>query len=202
MRVPRFLIVLAVASICVLPAAAQTPKIGIVDLRKVFDNYWKTKQADANLKDEAGGLERERKSMLEQFQKSQDEYRKRLDSANDAAVSPEERDRRKKGSEDELVKLKELQNNIEQFDRQARTTLNEKQRRMRDNLLVEIKDVVKAKAKAARYTFVLDTAAESLNNTPVVLFNSGENDLTDEILKELNLSAPADAPKAAKDDKK
>jgi outer membrane protein len=208
MHLTRLLLALGAAALLVLPASAQTPKIGTIDLRKVFDTYWKTKQADANLKEEAGGLDKERKTMVDQFQKGQDDYKKRLDSASDAAVSTEERDRRKKAAEDDLVKLKELQTNIEQFDRQARATLAEKQRRMRDNLLAEIKDVIKAKAKTGGFTYVLDTAAESVNNTPVILYSAGESDITDDVLKELNRSAPADLvkppaeTKPAKDDKK
>jgi len=201
MKTQRILIALAVAGLLSLPASAQPLKIGTIDLRKVFDSYYKTKQADAKLKEEAADLDKERKAMVDQFQKSQENYKKVLDSANDPAVSSEERDKRKKAAEDELLKLKEQQNNVEQFDRQARTTLGEKQRRMRDNLLVEIKDVIKARAKTGNYTYVLDTAAESINNTPFVLFTTGENDLSDDILKQLNLTAPADAPKSAGDTK-
>jgi outer membrane protein len=201
MQMPRFLLVLGVAGLLVLPASAQTLKLGTVDLRKVFDNFWKTKQADANLKEEAAGLDKERKTMVDQFQKAQEDYKKRLDSANDAAVSTEERDKRKKGAEDDLLKLKELQTNIEQFDRQARTTLGEKQRRMRDNLLGEIKEVVKGKAKAGNYTYIIDTASESVNNTPIVLYTNGDNDITDDVLKQLNLTAPAEAPKTSTDAK-
>jgi outer membrane protein len=201
MQIQRILIAIGVAGLLALPASAQSLKIGSIDLRKVFDGYWKTKTADANLKEEAGGLDKERKTMVDQLQKGQENYKKILDSANDAAVSTEERDRRKKAAEEELLKLKELQNNIEQFDRQARTTLGEKQRRMRDNLLAEIKEVIKVKAKAANYTYVLDIAADSINNTPFVLYTSGDNDFSDDVLKQLNLTAPAETPKATPDTK-
>jgi len=201
MRIPKLLLAAAAAVLLVLPSQAQTAKFGIIDLRKVFDNYWKTKQADANLKEEAAGLDKEKKTMLDQFQKAQEDYKKRLESANDAAVSSEERDKRKRAAEDDLVKLKEFQANIEQFDRQARTTLGEKQRRMRDNLLGEIKEVVKTRSKAGGYTFVFDIAAESANNTPILLYHTGENDLTDEVLQQLNRNAPADALKPAADSK-
>lgn len=180
-----------------LPAYSQIPKIGLVDLRKVFDNYWKTKQADAKLKEEAADLDKTKKTMVDDFTKTQENYKKLLDSANDAAVSTEERDKRKKAAEDELLKLKELQNSIEQFDRQARSTLSEKQRRLRDKLLEEIKEVIKAKAKAANLTLVIDTAAETVNNTPVLFYTNGENDLTDEILTQLNANAPAPSAKPA-----
>jgi outer membrane protein len=184
-----------------LPAYSQVPKIGLVDLRKVFDNYWKTKQADANLKEEAASLDKAKKSMVDDFTKSQETYKKLLDSANDAAVSTEERDKRKKSAEEELLKLKELQNNIEQFDRQARSTLGEKQRRMRDKLLDEIKEVIKGKAKAASLSLVIDTAAETVNNTPVLFYTNGENDITDDILTQLNANAPAPSAKPIPDSK-
>jgi len=190
MNKKQILLALTLAAAIVLPASAQSQKIGSIDLRKVFDNYWKTKQADANLKEEASGLDKERKTMVDDFQKKQEEYKKVLDSANDAAVSAEERDKRKKSAEEMLMKLREMEGNIKQFDTQARTTLGEKQRRMRDNLLGEIKDIIKAKAKAGSYSFIIDTAAESANNTPVLLFNDGSSDITDGVLKDLNVNAP------------
>ncbi|MBI5386359.1 MAG: OmpH family outer membrane protein [Verrucomicrobia bacterium] len=196
----HLLLTLTLAATLVLPLSAQSTKLGVIDLRKVFDNYWKTKQADTNLKEEANGFERERKAMVDDFQKKQDEYKKLLDSACDPAASTDERDKRKKGSEDLLLKLKEIQNNLEQFDRQARAQLGEKQRRMRDNILVEIKDVIKAKAKAGGYFSVVDNAAESVNNTPILLYTSGENDITDEVLSQLNLNAPPPPPTAEKKD--
>ena len=42
---------------------------------------------------------------------------------------------------------------------------------------------------------MLDTAAESVQNTPIVLFSNNENDMTDAVLAQLNAGAPADASK-------
>ena len=56
----------------------------------------------------------------------------------------------------------------------------------------EIKDKVRAKAKAGNYTLVVDTAAESVNNTPVLLYTTGETDITDAVLADLNINAPKD----------
>ena len=46
---------------------------------------------------------------------------------------------------------------------------------------------------------VFDTAADSINQTPVILYSNGENDLTEAVLAQLNIGAPppsGDAPKA------
>lgn len=177
--------------------AAEPYRLATVDLRKVFDNYWRTKQADANLKEQAADLEKERKTMIEQFQKGQESYKKLLDSANDPAVASEEREKRKRAAENELLNLRNQEDRIKQFDTTSRTTLGEKQRRVRDQILGEIKDTIKAKSKAANFTMVIDTAAESINNTPIVLFTSAENDLTDVVLAQLNINAPKDTGKPA-----
>src|SRR5689334_10256710 len=98
-----FFVLLLSSSVAAFAAEA---KIGTIDLRKVFDNYWRTKQADANLKDQASDLEKERKAMFDQYEKSRENYRKLLDSANDPAVSADEREKRKKSAENELMSLR------------------------------------------------------------------------------------------------
>jgi Skp family chaperone for outer membrane proteins len=175
-------------------AAAEGQKIATIDLKKVFDGFWRTKQADALLKEQAGELEKDRKTMLDQLQKGEVEYRKLLDSANDPAFSAAEREKRKKDAESELINLRGMEESINKFDKTSRATLGEKQRRIRDNILSEIRDSIKAQVRTGNYTLVLDSAAESANGTAIVLFSAGNDDLTDAVLKQLNLSAPAATP--------
>jgi outer membrane protein len=172
-------------------------RIGTVDLRRLFDNYWKTKQADAALKDRAADLDKEYKGLRDEYAKSKEDLQKLIASANDLAVSDAERDKRKKTADGKLKDLKDTEETIVQFEKQARTTLDEQRRRMRDNILGEIRTLVNAKAKSGGFTLVIDIAAESANNTPVVLYTNGENDLTPAILDQLNLGAPAEPAKPA-----
>jgi Skp family chaperone for outer membrane proteins len=150
------------------------------------------------LKDNAADMEKEFKTMVTEFDKSKEDYQKLLSGANDQAVSGEERDKRKKSAEDKLKQLKETEDGITQYRRQATNTLEEKKKRMRDNILAEIRTVLNAKAKTANFTMVVDVAAESANATPVVLYTNNDSDITDEILKQLNAAAPAatTAPKS------
>lgn len=173
-----------------LPAAAQG-RIATVDLTRVFDNYWKTKEAEAALKKRGAELEQDHKSMVEELRKHNEEYQKLLASAGDQAVSEEERERRKQNAEAKLKQMRELQESIAQFERQARATIEEQRNRMRNNLLSEIRTVIQSRAKAAGYALVIDVSAESIRNTPVVLYQSGDNDITQAVLDQLNLNAPA-----------
>jgi outer membrane protein len=192
------LLAVAVGCLAAMPAAAQS-KTGTVNLKKVFDGYWKTKQADLQLKDRAGEFQKQSNDLIDNYKKANEEYKKVLDSASDQALATEEREKRKKAAETKLMELKDLETQIGQFDRSAKTNLGEQQRRMRENILKEIQEAVAAKAKAAGYSMVWDTAADSINSTPVIVYSSNENDLSDEVLKQLNLNAPADQPKPAEE---
>lgn len=184
-----------VACLLASSATAQT-RVATVNLRKLFDNYWKTKQADSAFKDRAADLEKERKSMLEEWKKSREDYQKFLTEANDQTLSVEERDKRKKSAEDKLKQIKEAEDNITQYDRQARSILDEQRKRMRDTIVEEIRSTVKGKATSGGFTLVVDTAAESATGTPMVLFSNNENDLTDAVLSQLNSGAPPETPAA------
>jgi len=172
-----------------VPALAQT-KIGTVDLRKLFDGYWKTKQAQAALNDHKAQLDRDYKGMRDDLKKGSDEYQKLLEQANDQAIAADERDRRKQAVADKLKQLQDSKNAIDQFDRQAQVTLSEQGQRMRENILGEIKAAVATQARSAGFALVIDAAAETANATTAVVYSSGENDLTASVLKQLNAGAP------------
>jgi outer membrane protein len=201
----RLLVGLVLMSLLGGSALAQT-RIATVDLRKVFEGYWKKKQAEAALKDRQTDMEKEDRNMVDDYKKVKDDYQSLLASANDQAVSTEERDKRKNAAEEKLRRMKEMEETIAQYERQARTTIGEQSQRLRSNILTEIRNVVNAKAKTGGYFLVIDTAAETVNSTPVFLYASTENDITDSVLQQLNATAPADAlktdEKPAADDKK
>ena len=188
--VPALLLISLMSS----PAWAQN-RIATVDLRKIFDNYWKTKQADAALKDRGADLEKDYKIMLDDLKKAKDEYQTLLTDANNQTLSVEEREKRKKAAEDKFKQIKESEDTIAQYNRQARANIDEQRKRMRDRIVEEIRTTVNGKAKAAGYALVLDTTAENANNTPTVLYSNNENDITDAVLAQLNAGAPAGTPK-------
>ena len=170
-------------------ALAQT-RIATVDLGRAFTNYWKTRQADAALQDRKDELQKSDKEMVDNYQKGKDEYQKLLADANNQTLSAEEREKRKKAAEDKLKDLKDQEKSIADFERAARARLSEQSMRMRDNLLSELRDAVNAKAKAGNFDLVLDTSAQSVDHTPIVVFSSGNNDITESVVAQLNANAP------------
>src|SRR5437763_12700827 len=92
--VPGLVLITLLAS----PALGQT-RIGTINLRKVFDSYWKRKDAEAALRERETDVQKELQGRLKEFDTGKEDYQKLLQSAYDQSVSTEERDKRKKSAE-------------------------------------------------------------------------------------------------------
>jgi outer membrane protein len=183
-------------------AFAQSQRIAVVDMKRAFDSYYKTKQAEAQIKDRAAESDKVYKNMIEDYKKANEEYKKLIDGSNDQAVSIEERDKRKKSAETKLLDLQEIEKSVKQYESQARTTIGAMEKRMRDKIVEEIRAVVDRLSNSGGYALVLDSAAVTAYQTPILLFNDGKSDLTDAVIKEINATAPAGALSANEPEKK
>lgn len=217
----RILLAVAAALFFLAGAAVAETRIGTVDMQKLFDGYWRRKQAEAALKDLSTDLEKQYRNLRDDYKKGSEAYQKLRDDANDQAVSPEEREKRKKLAEEKLKDLKDSEETMRQYEIQARTRIEEQKRRMRDKVMEDIRAAINAKAKSAGYTLILDISAKGANSTmellslmragqdpveefvktpTVVLYNSGEGDLTPSVLEQLNAGAPPDLASPDKKD--
>ena len=185
------LVIILALSAAAVPATAQT-KIASVDMGKVFNNYWKTKQAQSSLESRLTELRKEVKDMADGLEKTQNEYKQLLDQANDQALSDDERNKRKQAATDKAKEINNTKGALEQFQRQADAQLADQRQRMTSNLLTEIRAAVADQAKAGHYTFVLNSASSE-----IVVFNDNSTDLTELVSKQLNAGAPIDVTKPA-----
>ncbi len=185
------LVLAAFLFLALAPASLAQGRIAIIDLRKVFDKYYKTQAATESLKQRGAEMDKEMSALTAQHQKATEDYKKALEEANNMAISADEREKRKNAAATKLREIQDLEQSMAQFRAQANTTMEEQERRMRENIITEIRAVVTAKAKADGYGLVLDVAGESLSRIPVVVYHSGQTDLTDAVLAQLNANAPA-----------
>jgi Skp family chaperone for outer membrane proteins len=183
------LFLLAVLLMPGLTAQAQTqaqPKIATVDLRKLLDNYYKTKLANADLEQRKADLTKEGKDMANELDKAQADYKKLETQAADPAISDQERDRLKQAASDLSKEINAKKADYDQFLRQAPGLYQDQLQRMTQKLLGEIQTAVSNKAKIAGYSLVLNSTSDA------VVYSKGDNDLTPEVLAQLNAGAPID----------
>lgn len=172
-------------------ASAQT-KIASVDMKKIFNSYYKTKMAQTALDKDKSDLRKELQDMAEALKKAQADYKQTLDQANDQAITAEERDKRKSSAQEKAKDVNSRQVAIEQYQRQAESQLADKSQRMISNLVKEIQEAAATKAKAGGYSLVLNSAT-----TEMVVYASPDNDISAAVIAQLNAGAPIDVVKPA-----
>ena len=177
-------------------ACAQT-RIATIDMRRVFDGYWKTKAASADLRGRTEEYDQDFRKLLDQYQKANESFRQMVAQYGDSGIAPEEKKKLENNAKAKAGEIKEMETELNQFLQHSRTLINEKQQRLRANILAEINVVLTAKARAGDFDLVLDTSGESGNNVPTVAYTSGKHDLTEAVLGELNANAPVQVAPAA-----
>ena len=179
------------AALVAVSAQAQS-KLAVVNMKTVFDGYWKTKQSDATVKEREAEFKTERKKMEEDYEKLNSEFRELEKGSRDPAISADEQKKRKDSANSKLLEIREIEQSVQNFDRNFRQQVADQITRMRENIFRDIREVVEAKAKSGGYGLVLNTAAE-ITQIPVFLYVSGLPDMSQEILTELNAKAPPGA---------
>ena len=180
------ILTLAILVATAVSACAQT-KVASVDMKKLFNGYYKTKLAQTSLEGRKAELRKEIKDMADGLDKAQGDYKQILDQANDQALAADERDKRKQAVADKAKEITSSRAAIEQFQRQAEAQLADQSQRMSANLVGEIQKAVADKAKAGGYSLVMNAGS-----TEVVVFAGDANDITANVLAQLNAGAPID----------
>jgi len=164
--------------------------IATVSLDKVYNGYWKKDQEYEKLKkkqeDDRGKIEK----YNAELSKEGDALQRMIQRLRDPNLTSAEKAKRQQQVADKQRAFQQLQQSIQSAQNSARQDLELELRKVRKGIIEEIQQVVAAKAKAKGYGLVLDKSGQSAAIAPIVVFSVDGNDLTEEVLEQLNLSAP------------
>jgi Skp family chaperone for outer membrane proteins len=192
----RLLPALLLVGLLALPASAQ--KVATFNLQKALEGWFKYQQAQTAREAKGNEMDDELKKMSAKLETLRDDAIKLLDQSKDISIAATERESLRKRAFDKGQELTNGLNEIKLTQNTMRETLNMQWGNIVKGMVEDITKAVQAKAKAAGYTAVWDVSASNPNfmlglriETPIVLYSNGENDITEEILKQLNAAAPA-----------
>ncbi|MBW7908605.1 MAG: OmpH family outer membrane protein [Kiritimatiellae bacterium] len=169
-------------------AQAQTEKdrIAFVNMNKVFDEFYKTKLAQAQIKDQEDEFKKDLEAMMNDYKALQDRFKQAREESEDRTLSTEARDKRRADAEEKLIELREMEGKIRRQEESRRRQFAESMKRVRDKLVAEIQDTLSGYAKNQGYLAVLDTSGDNLNNVPVILYFDPSRDVTQTLVEMLN----------------
>ena len=188
-----------------ISASAQAIKIGTVDMKKVFENYFKTKDAEARINEARNAAKKEMDDRMDVYNKGVNEVKKMNEEIESPALGKEAKETKSKARDEKVAELNAMQREINEFRQTREKQLQEQSVRMRGGIVDEINKIVEAKVKSDNFDVVFDKSGPSLNGVPVVLYARDSFDFTDEVVKQLNKNrgkeeaAPAKADPAKAD---
>lgn len=166
------------------PAASSGPlKIGYTSVEYVLSQMPESKQIESDLKAFSTQLENQLKSKYQEYQTKAEAYQKGGSTMTDVVRADKEKE------------LTNLQQSIQEFQRSADQSLQQKQQTLLKPALDKLQKTIDQVANENGYTYVLNSDGAS----PVLLHGPKEGDISDLILKKMGVTpgAAAAAPKAS-----
>ena len=198
------LLTLAAAVLGSASASAQNIKVGTVDMKKVFESYYKTKDAEAKINEARNTAKKELEDRMDVAKKTLDEVKKLDEEMAKPELSKEAKEQKSKVRSEKATDLQNMDREIREFQQSREKQLQEQSVRMRAGIVDEINKVISDKVKSENFDLVFDKSGPSLNGVPIVLYSRDTYEFTEAVVTALNKNkgkeAPAD-PKPATGDK-
>lgn len=180
-----FAAVLLVCSTAVFGA----DRIAVIDLAKVFRNYYKSRIAEDTINQRAEAVRTYLGQLRSQLVTLQNEANKLAMNVSNPALSEAERTKLRQDAAAALRRVKAKEAEIELFIAENKRDMVELENRKRQEIMSEIRREVSRRAAAEGYSFVLDSSGQTLNGQPALVIYPAKNDITESVLRELNRTA-------------
>ena len=177
------------AAACFLPAAAEDKplKIAVIDMNRVFEEYNKTRINEAKLKKQAEMFKEYSNQLAQSLAKLRQEFVRLRDDSQNMVYTAAERENRRMNAQDKYRQVAAKEQELREYNRERQVQLRDEYEKLRSSILSDISNVVASKCLAEGYGLVLDKSGRTLNNIPLVVYSSKTLDITDAVIRTLNL---------------
>lgn len=167
-------------------ASAQDIKIGVVDMKRIFAEYEKTKEAEREINDQKALASNDLEEMTAKYKELLENFQSLREQVSDAALSEQLRAQKHAESMEAGEEAKSLERRIQEYRTRREGQLKESVARMRENILDEILDLVDEMSKTHNYALVFDKSGVSLTGVRFLLHSRDAVDFSQEIIDRLN----------------
>ncbi len=172
-------------------AQAQSLKVGIVDMNKIFSGYYKTKDAETKINDAREVAKKELDDRMESHKQLLDEINTLNKNIDNPAKSATAKSDDQKKRDDKIQQVRSLEQEIQEFNASRQRQLQEQAVRMRNTIVEEIMTIINNKVKSESYDLVLDKSGQSMGGVPVVVHARDNMEFSEDVISALNKNRPA-----------
>jgi outer membrane protein len=182
-----------ICSMAMTSAVADKPQIGVVDIQRLFKEYYRTEEAQKQFNQDYAAIQKTVNQQLEQI----NEMVLQLKSLNDRLKDEnlDENARYKCAQEFKLIdkKRQALLAETKQVEFENKKRVARRKAASLQGIMSEIRGKVISFADKQKYDFVFDESGKNTNQISFFIYLKDATDITSEMLKELNDSAPEGA---------
>lgn len=193
----RSLSPLLTVGLCLVMTAmlnAAEPSMAFVSMERLFDDYYKTKAANVQLKTRFEALDAPRRELMDQVKTLKAEVEKLGVEARDKSLSDAEREKKRATAEDKYTLFREAEAKLADFDSTYKKQFGDQMKQSQQQLVGEIRAVIEAYVKEHGIRIVFDSSGKTLNSVESVVYYDPAFDITAPILALLNKNATEPGP--------
>ena len=183
-----FLLLLSALFMTVTLAAAES-KIAVVDLEKVFREYYKSKIAEDMIRRQTGIYQNYLDRLVKELKDAQTKAANAKADALNIGLSAKERAKAEKEATEAIRLVTEKRAEIELYRSGRAKDIQKLEDEKRKEIMDDIKAELKKRAASGGYTYVLDSSGKTTNNQSAVLIYPERHDITKEVISSLNRRA-------------
>jgi outer membrane protein len=178
-------LMLAAGLMLAVTTASVAQKIGYTNVDYVLSQMPESRQIEADLKAYSGQLEAQLKSKTTEFQTKLEAYQKGGATMTELVKADKEKE------------LQNLQSSIQDFQKSADQSLQQKQQQLLKPALDKLQKTIDDVAKENGYSYILNSDA-GYGTTPVLLHAPDDANISDLVLKKMGVTPrPAGAAETA-----
>jgi outer membrane protein len=173
--------------------ASADIKVAVVDLGKAFEQYYETKDAQARIHEKELANQKEFQGLEADYQHMGDDAKKLYDESNDATLSAAARADKTAAFDAKKKDLQAMQAKLQEMATEKNNEIKDELLRRHQEIVGKITKIINDYSSQQGFDLVIDKSSASMaSQVPIVLYNSSKLiDITPDIIKQLNASAPA-----------
>ncbi len=177
---------LSLMVLAVLTNSAFALEVAFVNMNKLFENYYETKDADEALKTQRDIKAEEASAMLKEFEALGKKYQALMQETENPLLTKEQRASKAAEMKSVEKEAKQMKIDLEKHRQKSLQEVRAKYEEKRDEIIAKLVKYLGKVSKAKKYDLVLDVSGKTANGISGVVYYDEKKDITDVVLKNLN----------------
>ncbi|GHC08336.1 OmpH family outer membrane protein [Cerasicoccus arenae] len=180
----RKLLITLLAFSAINMAFAETPVILTVNVAKLYDGYWKAKEAEAKFQSSIENAQQEIQSMITEGMAMTEKLQALQAESGSPAISKDRKDEIAQEAQTQIQAIQQKERDVNAFRQKTDRQLQQRRQAITELHLSDIQEVVTEVAEEKGADLVLNTQGLA------VVFSKESMDVTDDVLTKLNAAKP------------